>query len=334
MILAIALLLSSQSIGSQSQTLMDADVKALSARKPAISRLKETSPQQYIDQSLAWIDELAHIADVYSSVPQSSGVQTLAAVETKTLGDFARFKMHDPRQAAALYKRAAVRAGSPIGFNDQIADVYEFDLHDAPAAAAAFRELRKAIAASPRQTRADYIAWNSWYLHWFDAEIAYLERGISFKDPVSGEDVTGFAQTLFFLGGGAGMTTPELIDPALNIYSPPKFTAEEAERKLLPLPPSHSMFLRTYIFVPPMRAAAVRTWLARNDPAGFWTACFLTLAAAIERDLGNAIPKDHNEKFWYSFIRNDSRQPTALAILAREFAKNHPIPREGPRSGH
>jgi hypothetical protein len=92
--------------------------------------------------------------------------------------------------------------------------------------------------------------------------------------------------------------------------------------------PSHTNFLLAWRYaarLPSKEAAAA--WLERNDPAGFWRASLLTFAAIRDRSL----PPSGGFGFGgyeasFDLVRLPSGQPTAFALLAREYAKTHVIP--------
>lgn len=115
------------------------------------------------------------------------------------------------------------------------------------------------------------------------------------------------------------------LDPALNVYEQTSLPPAEIEKKLAALPPSHSTFLQTWLFANKLPSpAAAQKWLTRNDPAGYWTASLLTLAAVAERDLDATA--DPRSNVVAALVRTESKKPTAFALLAREYAKTHRLP--------
>jgi len=277
---------------------------------------EETDPKKYVEASIVRIEKMA--------TSQSKGVRADAMSEMMKLAAFARSTMRDPRLAIDLYRRAAkiqralYGGAKPIGMNDRIADIEQFDLGDRKAAAAHLRELR----ALYRDEDGEFANYNRWTQRWLDAEIAWLEEGKTFDGSLIAKEMAGFYMHLFY-GAGAEITNGEPIDPALNPYSPPRLTSAEMEKKLQAFRPSHANFLRHYQFAVQMSPGALRTWLTRNDPAGFWRASFLALGA-----IGDRVPvpaEGEGGDFLVSLVRKDGK-PTALALLAREYAKTHAIP--------
>lgn len=340
MMLAIAAALSAAAGESLSQPEMNKAVAALEGRLPAIVRLKETAPENYVNAMLAWIDDLTHIAEKYASVSQSYGVRHRASMELMRLADYARTKLHSPERAIAIYRRAEAQSakeqplGGSLALHEQIADVYEFDLNDRPSAAATFRQLRDATGNVPKQTRADYAAWWEWKRKWLDAEIAFLENGRRFEGRLTAADLAGFQQQIYF---GVGIvTTNGEVDASLNPYNVPDRLPAATREKILRLPGSHTTFLHTWVYAVRLESAAdARVWIERNDPAGFWTASMLTLAAVVDA-MSEKERGDPKRDVGAMIVRTPTGQVTGLAILGREYAKKHalpviPTPRTAPR---
>jgi hypothetical protein len=79
--------------------------------------------------------------------------------------------------------------------------------------------------------------------------------------------------------------------------------------------------------------ATVSRWLARNDPGGYWKTSLLTLAAVADRDASpSANPRGDLAA---GLVRTPEGKPTALALVAREWAKGKTLPgRMDLRMGH
>jgi len=327
---AIAVTVSAAGEESLSQPKMDKAVAAMEGRLPAIVRLKETAPEDYVNAMQAWIDDFAHIEEKYASVSQSYGVWHRALMEWMKLADYARTKLHSPERAIAIYRHAEAQSakeqprGSGLALHEQIADVYEFDLNDRAAAAATFRQLRDASASLPRETRADYAAWREWKRKWLDAEIAFLENGRRFEGSLTAPDLTGFQQQIYF---GVGIvTTNGEVDASLNPFEVPDRLPTATREKLLSLPGSHTTFLHTWVYAVRLESAAdARMWIERNDRAGFWTASLLTLAAVVDA-MGEKERGDPKRDVGAMIVRTPTGQVTGLAILGREYAKRHALP--------
>jgi hypothetical protein len=208
--------------------------------------------------------------------------------------------------------------------HEQIADIYEFDLKDRAAAAATLRQLRDAVARMPRQSHADYAAWDGWRKKWLDAEIVFLENGRRFDGSLTVADLAAFQQQIFF-GAGAATTNGE-ADVAFNIYNVPERLPAATRDKLLRLPGSRATFLRTWLYAVRLESAAdARTWIERNDPAGFWAASMLMLAAVTDRAIGKGAG-DTKHDIGAMIVRSPSGQVTGMALVAREYAKTHALP--------
>lgn len=320
---AIAVSASAQS-GTQQQ------IQLLQQQFPAIDALKNSNPARYVAESLRWVDQYEHALAKYPELQKNPGLATPVTGVYMRLGDFARLRQREPKQAIDYYRRGGlalqrlIPSVGPTSLNEQIADVYEFDLHDYPSSAAALKPLYVGEAKLPRIDRPDYAAWARWRQRWYQAEIAFLEHGTHFNGSVTFDDIGGIEQQLFFVGGM--LANEQLLDPSLNPQSDKWLAPADYEKKVMALPPSHSMFMRTYLFATRMgNVASFRTWLDRNDPAGFWKASFLAYAAAADRAM-SANARDTRLQFATMLLRNRSGQPSVLTIVAREYAKTHAIP--------
>lgn len=285
------------------------------AQRAQLEPLLRESPARFIEESL----KLASAKDIRTE----EAVQLLARAASA-----ARFVVKNPRQAIDIYGRANAlhktefpQAGG-YAYAEEIADIQQFDLNDRAAAAATLEELRKLYATSP--AGGESAAWFVWKAKWLDAEIAWLRSGKKFDGAIDATAMTGFIPQIYYGAGTVAMVAGTL-DPAINPFDPREVPPEELEKKLSAIAPSHSTFLWTWMFAIRLpTTAAVRHWLERNDPAGYWSASMLTLAAVAERDL----EPDANPQFNVvaALIRSEEGKPTALALLAREYAKTHKLP--------
>jgi len=309
----------------------EADLRAaeapIRARLREIESLRESSPARYIDAVVAAAEELAKVADEFKDVSQSAGVRMDAISRLMMSADFARLRLHDPRRSIALYRRAAALhavtypASKGLAMNEQIADVYEYDLGDDRAAASALRAIQH-LRTTPTEGRRDDQLWAQWYEHWLDAEITFLENGREYSGEISSADLSGFSQMLLF-GAARETTNGDPLGPQLDIYSLPAALSAETAEKVLHLPASHSMFLKTWMFASRLtKPEDARQWLMRNDRAGFWRACLLALAAVSDR-----LPQGSQaDNLLTMLARTPGRTVTGFALLSREYAKNHVIP--------
>lgn len=314
---------------------MRAEVETLEARGRKAQELRPRSPQRYVTESLALADAYAQLARRYAAFRPSQGAALAGVTHTMRAADAARYDLEDPRKAIEIYRRGAAlqeqsHPGSgKLAFHEVIADIQQFDLGDRAAAASSLEELRKA-SATLLEPRGELAAWHLWKAKWLDAEIAYLRTGKRFDGPIDATLVAGIFPQLYF-GSGQATVAAGIVDPQLNPYSPVTISPAEVEQKLAALPPSHNMFLRTWIFAAYLpTAAAARQWLGRNDPGGFWTASLLTFVAVFDRDPARLA----DAEVVTSLVRTQSGKPTGFALLSREYAKTHPIPKLNMKFGH
>jgi hypothetical protein len=295
---------------------------ALRKREQGLDALLQKSPARFVEESIA-------IADAYGQMDRRSdkiGRRADVATILRRAAAASRFSLAQPVQAIELYRRAGALQdelfpqSAGLGFAENIADLQQFDLHDRAAAAATLRRARP-FYQSHFQPKGEMAAWMTWKLQWLDAEVAYLETGKPFRGKVDAKPMMGFLGQIYFGAGGEAVGGVPL-DPALNAYAPNALPPAELEKKVAALPASHDTFLRTWLFVTRFTTPkAVQQWLTRNDPGGYWSASLLTLAAVADRDL---TPSDTS--ILATLVRTEEKKPTAIALLAREHAKQHPLP--------
>ena len=237
--------------------------------------------------------------------------------ELMKAADAARYKQRDPRRAIELYKQAA--QDRPGALDDLIADIEQFDLGDRAAAATRLETLRKAMP--PVNSRNQFASLYAWKREHLDAEIIWLKTGKPYDGTLGRGAIAGTFQAFFF-GAGVHITNSGSLDPDLNPYSPPSIPPEALARKLMALPPSHTMFLRYWILAMTLPPKDLRAWMTRNDPGGFLAASLLTLGALADR----AATAGATDSMLLQCARTKSGQPTGLALLGREYAKKHKLP--------
>ncbi|HKR63251.1 MAG TPA: hypothetical protein VJZ00_05925 [Thermoanaerobaculia bacterium] len=284
-----------------------AAAKPLYDRQHALEALRETAPERYVTETLAWSEELAKVGQTFRAVSQSQGILGDAETRMRKTADFVRRIQRDPKRAIAIYRRAAELhdlqyPNFPKGLASllQIADTQEYDLNDHAAAAATLRPFLQ------------YAQGGS-----LAAELAYLEHGKTFTGPLTKEDLPICGQSLYF-GFGADETAGEGLAPDLNPFADAVPLAPATRAKLLALPPSHSMFMRTWIFAARLEDPNdARTWLERNDKAGWWRACVLTLSAIGDKNSKvDGVPA--------MLARTPSGKPSGFALLARRTTNTIP----------
>lgn len=311
----------------QTERAMNAAVSAHKARKTAFEKLRSTNPREYVRERAAWAEELARIAGEYKTVSQHAGVLGEAVKELMQTADFARRQVGDPRLAIATYKRVAALHQQQYGeaarrsTYDMIVDIEQFDLQDRAAAAAHLRELRSAMP--PVRSGHELAGMTAWNRAYVDAEIAWLESRKRFEGVIGEDLLGGLAQGLIY-GVGLHLTNGELLDSDVNPGRPPALAPDALAKKLMAVPPSHSMFYRNWGLAVRTDPADFRAWLARNDPGGFLTASLLTLGAIADRGASTG----HMDGMLDRLVCTESGKPTSLAIVGREYAKEKRLPLE------
>ena len=264
------------------------------------------------------------MADRFKAVSQSMGTHGDAVRAMSVAAAVTRFALRDPKRAITIYDRAAAlnatRFPQTPGHNTvEVLDIELFDLGDRAAAAKHLRADLERLKPGPPPARADYAAWQTWWRHWLEAELAYVEQGKRFNGSLTADDLFGFTQPIFFGPGSAA-----LIDPPgreFNAFANPVPLTPALRAKLLQVPGSHSMFLRTWMFAARLTDPAdARKWLERNDSSGFWRDCLLALTAFEDRH------HDPSERS-LNLARTRDGKVTGFALLAREWSKTHALPK-------
>lgn len=303
------------------------ELEPLKQRERALEQLLRDSPERFVTESLALSAAYHAAGKRHANVKQSVGARG-QAVTILTRAAFAtRYILRQPERAIDLYRRAAALhaeqypATRNVAFHEDIADIQQFDLRDHSAAATTLEQLRT-FAAARATDKGELAEWGTWKVKWLDAEIAHLRTKKPYTGNVDQAAMTGFIAQLYY---GAATVASVPLDPALNVYSETSLSPGEIETKLAALPVSHTTFLQTWMFATKLPTpAAAQKWLTRNDPAGYWSASLLTLAAVAERDLDAAADPRFNVVA--ALIRTPSKKPTAFALLARQYAKKHRLP--------
>jgi len=188
-------------------------------------------------------------------------------------GNVARFRGHDPRRALELYA-GAERAGQPFAIFLQ-GDTWQFDLRDKSRAVAEYRRNLDKLAAVADTQRGggDERAFVEWAKRWLRHQIAFLESGRTFSGTIGREDIAGVG-LLIYLGSG------DVFDDGIPRIEPP-----DVARELAALPSSGWVLMRTSGLLGQVPdARSVLEYLARNDPAGYASACFFGLVDLAARE--------------------------------------------------
>ena len=243
------------------------------------------------------------------------------------LGDLARFRLHQPGRAIALYD-AALRNDGPGRF--AAADLVQFDLKDKAAAAKRYREILSANGPwnigpdIDLDVDAQAVFFEAWLRH----QIEYLDKGKVFSGALDLKQCAGAA---IFMIYGAGLPGEfDALDlqslqavaqrlPAGMTLSPPEMSALGA--KLAQLPSSTVVLMRTANVIAGLPdATSILAYVARNDPAGFASACYFELVE-------------------YGGLRQLGQTPANVKEAAAQFLRSHAIslkkgdPRKSDPSG-
>ncbi|HYC60455.1 MAG TPA: hypothetical protein VEK79_12900 [Thermoanaerobaculia bacterium] len=324
-VLFLGFLLSETVTGQERQ--LQQDLAPLEKRVRALEQLLRDAPERFVTESLELSAAYHEAAKRHAKVTQSAGARSDAVTILIRAAFATRQILRQPERALDLYRRAAALhaerypSAREAAFRDEIADIQQFDLRDHAAAANTLERLRE-FEKAHATNQGEMAGWSAWRAQWLDAEITYLRSKKAFAGTVNAAAMTGLIAQIYY---GAGTVGSVPLDPALNIYSETSLSPAEIETKLAALPASHTTFLQTWMFATKLPTpAAAQKWLTRNDPAGYWSASLLTLAAVAERDLdASADPKSNVVA---SLIRTESRKPTAFALLARQYAKTRRLP--------
>ena len=292
---------------------------SLAAAAIRIEALKGENLRLYASEQAKYLARLDEIAREIGD----DGVAYDVAGMYFQLGMLVRFKLREPREAAALFTKAADAhlAMAQVA----LADTYQFDLADRAAALAAY-ERALAEARAPTEGRLFYPyarvgdSHNNFWQAWLAQEAEFVRTGKPFRGPVPEKVITGFFDVLY---GNANSVLEALAEdaqvelrnvptfggfaagsvPIMSRVAPPPRDWEEVRgslervrrdglaQKLEGLPAS-----RLWLFVALRPASALPArdmlrWFARNDPSGYWTTCllgtvsFLDAQGAQRRDL-------------------------------------------------
>lgn len=266
----------------------DLSSKQMELRAPLMEAWKnrEAQPRRYADALSAYANALIALAAQYRDLPAARSLDDEIGRTWLKLGNVTRFNLRDPRGALAHYA-AAERAGSDFGIFLQ-ADTWQFSLRDNSRAAAEYRRLLAKVEPKAQAPNRDEAVFFQWVARWLRHQLAYLERGTVFSGAIGRDDASGAGLFVFL---GAAAMTPE-DDPGLlpfyeKLFSRPSVgSVDKAEvaRALDALPASGWMLTRSaglIAYLPDARS--ILAYLARNDPAGYASACYFGLLDQLER---------------------------------------------------
>ena len=276
---------------------------SLSTTAIRIEAVKEENLPLYASEQAKYLSRLDDIARDIGD----DGVSYDLAGQYFQLGMLVRFKLHQPREAAALFARGAEyhHALSQVA----LADTYQLGLGDRDAALAAY-ERALAEARAPTEGR---IFWpyaragdsqNNFWQAWLAQEVEFVRTGKPFRGAVPEKAITGFFDVIYgnanaFLEAMAEDAQVELRPisafatnlsvrvPAMNRVAPPPRDWEEVvaslehvqrdglAQRLDELPASRLWLFLALRPASALRPADMLRFFARNDPSGYWTTCIL-----------------------------------------------------------
>jgi len=237
------------------EQLRQAKNSEIASRIAQAERLRNSDPKGYLDAMQSALGEAEQTNE--------------AAMGWLQLGNFARFRLRDPRRALELYARAE-RAGMGFAIFAQ-GDTWQFDLRDDKRAIAEYRRNLEKLpqVETPGNRGGAFVAWGR---RWLTSQIAYLESGRTFTGAIGRDDVEGVGVLTMF---GA---MPPGQDDDLGFFPGGELDHADIPRRLANLLPSGWTLMRAASVLGGMPdARSILAFLARNDPAGYASACFFGL---------------------------------------------------------
>ena len=236
-------------------------------------KLKASNPDSYVTAMREYLDAASKLAADYPDAFQAKNleVNTLSNVRID-LANFVRFRQKHPREAIEIYESARAKGNELAGF--AIADTLQYDMHDTKGAPAEYRKLVKPIPALPPGAMQDNsLAYRAWAQRWLAAQVAYLESGKKFSGVLKDEDMLVVA----FLMGGPGQNDIFELAPLMRVFTREAAAPNSTEvaRKVNALPTSAFALQASAMFVALLPDAdSILAYLARQDPAGYASACY------------------------------------------------------------
>jgi hypothetical protein len=239
--------------------------QALGAQRAEAEKLRG-SPEGYIKASREYLSAAEGLVQEYRDLPPAAvGFKGEVANGYLELGHLARFKLKQTPQALELYEGAR-RNGNGLGAL-AIADTYQFDLGDRATALQRFAAMRDEKPAGEPSSNDIEAALGEFARAWLTHQIAYLEKGVTFRGSLRPETCGAVALFAIYGGGGAG-APGDYLD--INPKSPgPSLAA---------LPASTLVLMRAAPYV--AQLPDVNSFLAfasKHDPAGFASACYFSM---------------------------------------------------------
>jgi hypothetical protein len=210
------------------------------------------------------------------------------------LGNFVRFRLKDPRRAIQVYGEAE-RAGQGLAVFAQ-GDTWQFDLRDKPRALGEYRRNLEQFRGAQAKGGSGEAAFFEWGRRWLAHQVEWLESGRTFSGTIDRDDIAGIGVLTMFGAGPFDRGDDGGIFP---------------EGPLDQLPPSGWSLMRGASGLGRMRdAKSILSFLARNDPAGYASACFfglVDLAARQQESESGMATRGANRMFGGSKALQDAK---------------------------
>lgn len=276
----------------------EARKSALYAQRTAAQKLKRSAPESYLNSYLDYLQAQDRLVQAYPDLPPAAvGLRGEIANEYLALGHFARFKLKRANQAIELYE-AGARSGLALAAF-AVADTYQFDLRDKAQALARYRGLLEEQRRAPRSGNDLEAGISQFASAWLAHQVDYLATGKTFGGRIRQEECGAIGALLYY--GAGGGTQDDYLDLA-SLYNPferayregadsQELDREAIGQKLQTLPASGFTLLRTAALVSAMPdAESILRYLGKHDPAGFASACLLSMVELIAKPAGAANP--------------------------------------------
>ena len=283
------------------RTAFDQRAASLAATAIRIDAVKDENLRLYATEQSKYLARLDEIARETGS----DSVKYDVAGQYFQLGLLVRFRLREPREAAALFAKGAEyhHALSQVA----LADTYQLGLGDRNAALAAYeRALAEAKTSTDGRIFWPYArigdSHNNFWQAWLAHEIEFVRSGKPFRGPVPEKVITGFFDVIY--GNANGFIEAMAEDAQVELRPVPAFamnmkmaamqrvappprdweevaaSLERVQRaglaqKLDQLPASRLWFFVALRPASALPAGDMLRFFARNDPSGYWTTCLL-----------------------------------------------------------
>jgi len=262
----------------------------IASRTAEAERLRSSDPKAYVDAMQAALGDAEQTREV--------GMAWLV------LGNFTRFRLRDPRRALAHYGRAE-RTGTGFAIFAQ-GDTWQFDLRDKQRAIAEYRRNLEQLRGPETRGNTGDMALAEWGRRWLAAQIAFLETGRTFTGDIGRDDVAGVGVLTMFGG------MPSDKDDDLGLFPGGNLDPADIARRLADVPSSGWTLMRAAPVLGRMPdAKSLLAFLARNDPAGYASACFfglVDLATRAQAEEGGMVTRGANRMFGGSKALQDAKE--------------------------